>query len=127
MARNSSINSPAILVRRRVGGGASNGYTFSIGKETAMSIRPVKRLIKSKPTTEGAGVHLRRGCGVGNKTEVVPFLLAGGFRTEVAEEFFAGFPRDPRHGGQEAPDVVAWCGRGPGKTGRGGAGGAGSG
>src|SRR2546427_1884250 len=28
------------------------------GKETAMSIRPVKRLIKSKPTTEGAGVDL---------------------------------------------------------------------
>jgi len=28
-----------------------------------MSIRPVKRLIRSKPTTEGAGVHLRRaGC-----------------------------------------------------------------
>ena len=25
-----------------------------------MSIRPVKRLIRSKPTTEGAGVHLRR-------------------------------------------------------------------
>ncbi len=25
-----------------------------------MSMRPVKRLIKSKPTLEGAGVHLRR-------------------------------------------------------------------
>ena len=28
-----------------------------------MSIRPVKRLIKSKPTREGAGVHLRRAFG----------------------------------------------------------------
>ena len=28
-----------------------------------MSIRPVKRLIKSKPTMEGAGVHLRRAFG----------------------------------------------------------------
>jgi len=26
-----------------------------------MSIRPVKRLIKAKPTMEGAGVHLRAG------------------------------------------------------------------
>ncbi len=25
-----------------------------------MSLRPVKRLIKPKPTLEGAGVHLRR-------------------------------------------------------------------
>ena len=26
----------------------------------SMSIRPVKRLIKSKPTLDSAGVHLRR-------------------------------------------------------------------
>src|SRR6267143_4208965 len=31
-----------------------------------MSIRPVKRLIKSKPTMEGAGVHLRRAFGFGD-------------------------------------------------------------
>jgi len=30
-----------------------------------MSIRPIKRLIKSKPTLEGAGVHLRRAFGFG--------------------------------------------------------------
>ena len=30
-----------------------------------MSIRPVKRLAKSKPTLEGAGVHLRRAFGFG--------------------------------------------------------------
>ena len=34
-----------------------------------MSIRPVKRLIKSKPTMEGAGVHLRRAFGFGNTKE----------------------------------------------------------
>ena len=27
-----------------------------------MSIRPVKQLIKAKPTIEGAGVHLKRSC-----------------------------------------------------------------
>ena len=30
-----------------------------------MSIRPIKRVIKSKPTLEGAGVHLRRAFGFG--------------------------------------------------------------
>jgi redox-sensitive bicupin YhaK (pirin superfamily) len=40
-----------------------------------MSIRPVKRLIKSKPTLEGAGVHLRRAFGFGNTKDFDPFLL----------------------------------------------------
>ena len=33
-----------------------------------MSIRPVKRLAKSKPTLEGAGVHLRRAFGFGTRS-----------------------------------------------------------
>ena len=37
-----------------------------------MSIRPVKRLIKSKPTLEGAGVHLRRAFGFGNTSDFDP-------------------------------------------------------
>ena len=44
-----------------------------------MSIRPVKRLIKSKPTLEGAGVHLRRAFGFGNTSDFDPFLLARRF------------------------------------------------
>ena len=31
-----------------------------------MSLRPVKRVVLSKPTLEGAGVHLRRAFGFGN-------------------------------------------------------------
>ncbi len=45
-----------------------------------MSIRPVKRLIKSKPTTEGAGVHLRRAFGFGNTSDFDPFLLLDDLR-----------------------------------------------
>ena len=44
-------------------------------ERAAMSIRPIKRLIKSKPTLEGAGVHLRRAFGFGNTSEFDPFLL----------------------------------------------------
>ena len=39
-----------------------------------MSIRPVKRLVKSKPTLEGAGVHLRRAFGFGNTKDFDPFF-----------------------------------------------------
>src|SRR5260370_10148509 len=95
MARNSSINSPAILVRRRVGGGASDGYTVGIGKETAMSIRPVKRLIKSKPTTEGAGVHLRRAVWFRQKTEFEPVFLLVAFSDHVPSDSFALVPCAP--------------------------------
>jgi hypothetical protein len=41
-----------------------------------MSIRPVKRLIRSKPTRDDAGVHMRRGFTFGNISDFVPFLLA---------------------------------------------------
>ena len=40
-----------------------------------MSIRPVKRLIKSKPTLEGAGVHLRRAFGFGNTVISILFFF----------------------------------------------------
>lgn len=40
-----------------------------------MSIRPVKRLAKSKPTLEGAGVHLRGAFGFGKTSDFDPFLL----------------------------------------------------
>src|SRR5215831_14148475 len=60
-----------------------------------MSIRPVKRLIKSKPTLEGAGVHLRRAFGFGNTGEFDPFLLLDDFRNDVPQDYLAGFPWHP--------------------------------
>jgi redox-sensitive bicupin YhaK (pirin superfamily) len=63
-----------------------------------MSIRPVKRLIKSKPTLEGAGVHLRRAFGFGNTKDFDPFLLLDDFRNDVPEDYLAGFPWHPHRG-----------------------------
>ena len=56
-----------------------------------MSIRPVKRLIKAKPTMEGAGVHLRRAFGFGNTAEFDPFLLLDDFRNDVPEDYLKDF------------------------------------
>ena len=63
-----------------------------------MSLRPVKRLIKSKPTIEGAGVHLRRAFGFGNTSDFDPFLLLDDFRNDVPEDYLAGFPWHPHRG-----------------------------
>ena len=72
-----------------------------------MSIRPVKRLIKSKPTREGAGVHLRRAFGFGNTSEFDPFLLLDDFRNDVPEDYLAGFPWHPHRGIETITYVLA--------------------
>jgi len=63
-----------------------------------MSIRPIKRLIKAKPTIEGAGVYLRRAFGFGNTSDFDPFLLLDDFRNERPEDYLAGFPWHPHRG-----------------------------
>ncbi|PWU02925.1 MAG: hypothetical protein C5B51_20105 [Terriglobia bacterium] len=72
-----------------------------------MSIRPVKRLVKSRPTLEGAGVHLRRAFGFGNTTDFDPFLLLDDFRNDVPEEYLAGFPWHPHRGIETITYVLA--------------------
>ena len=47
-----------------------------------MSIRPVKRIVQSQPTIEGAGVKLRRAFGFGDTAETDPFLLLDDFRND---------------------------------------------
>jgi redox-sensitive bicupin YhaK (pirin superfamily) len=72
-----------------------------------MSLRPVKHLIKSKPTIEGAGVHLRRAFGFGNTTEFDPFLLLDDFRNDLPEDYLAGFPWHPHRGIETITYVLA--------------------
>jgi len=63
-----------------------------------MSIRPVKRIVESQPTMEGAGVKLRRAFGFGNTDEFDPFLLLDDFRNDRPEDYRAGFPWHPHRG-----------------------------
>src|SRR3989454_12843890 len=60
-----------------------------------MSIRPVKSIIQSQPTIEGAGVKLRRAFGFGNTEEVDPFLLLDDFRNDDPRDHRPGFPWHP--------------------------------
>jgi hypothetical protein len=72
-----------------------------------MSIRPIKRLIKAKPTLEGAGVHLRRAFGFGTTADFDPFLLLDDFRNERPEDYRAGFPWHPHRGIETITYVLA--------------------
>ena len=72
-----------------------------------MSLRPIKRIIQSKPTLEGAGVHLRRAFGFGNTSDFDPFLLLDDFRNENPEDYLAGFPWHPHRGIETITYVLA--------------------
>src|SRR5262245_43762525 len=86
-------NDPWSKVRRSSGIRAGS-VRFST-REANMSIRPVKRLVRSKPTLEGAGVHLRRAFGFGNTSDFDPFLLLDDFRNDIPADYAAGFPWHP--------------------------------
>jgi redox-sensitive bicupin YhaK (pirin superfamily) len=72
-----------------------------------MSIRPVKRIVQSKPTMEGAGVKLRRAFGFGETGEYDPFLLLDDFRNDRPEDYRAGFPWHPHRGIETITYVLA--------------------
>ncbi len=72
-----------------------------------MSIRPVKRIVESQPTLEGAGVRLRRAFGFGNTDDFDPFLLLDDFRNEHPEDYLAGFPWHPHRGIETITYVLA--------------------
>src|ERR1043165_9612749 len=72
-----------------------------------MSIRPIQKLIKAKPTLEGAGVHLRRAFGFGDTSAFDPFLLLDDFRNDVPADYLAGFPWHPHRGIETITYVLA--------------------
>jgi quercetin 2,3-dioxygenase len=60
--------------------------------------RRIRKLIRSKPTIEGAGVHLKRAFGFGETTLFDPFLLLDDFRSDEPQYYLKGFPWHPHRG-----------------------------
>ncbi len=61
-------------------------------------IRQIEEAWKSRPTIEGAGVHLNRAFGHGEAPRLDPFLLLDDFRSRRPAEYRAGFPWHPHRG-----------------------------
>jgi quercetin 2,3-dioxygenase len=60
--------------------------------------RRIRRIFHSRPTIEGAGVHLKRGFGFGEVPELDPFLLLDDFHSAEPADYLAGFPWHPHRG-----------------------------
>ncbi len=60
--------------------------------------RKIKRVFNSRPTLEGAGVHLKRAFGFHEVKMFDPFLLLDDFRSNNPEQYLKGFPWHPHRG-----------------------------
>ena len=63
-----------------------------------MKIRTLQRVIESLPTSDGAGVKLRRSLGQSDAARLDPFLMLDQFFTDDANDYIAGFPSHPHRG-----------------------------
>ena len=61
-------------------------------------IRKIKKILKSKPTLEGAGVHLKRAFGFYQVPLLDPFLLLDDFHSNNPKDYIKGFPWHPHRG-----------------------------
>jgi redox-sensitive bicupin YhaK (pirin superfamily) len=62
------------------------------------SIRKISKVWKSKPTIEGAGVHLKRAFGNNQVPMFDPFLLMDDFHSNYPPFYLKGFPWHPHRG-----------------------------
>jgi redox-sensitive bicupin YhaK (pirin superfamily) len=62
------------------------------------TVRKIARVRKSKPTLEGAGVHLSRAFSNDLARELDPFLLLDNFHSTNPEDYILGFPWHPHRG-----------------------------
>ena len=54
--------------------------------------RKIRKVLKAKPTMEGAGVHLKRVFGFSEVPMFDPFLLLDDFRNDQPEHYLKGSP-----------------------------------
>jgi redox-sensitive bicupin YhaK (pirin superfamily) len=66
--------------------------------EKSMSTRTLLHVIESMPTSDGAGVKLRRSLGSQRGLHVDPFLMLDEFYSDDPNDYLAGFPAHPHRG-----------------------------
>src|ERR1700755_934959 len=73
---------------------------LTLHRTIVMSTRTLQRVIRSIPTSDGAGVKLRRSLGQARGLYHDPFLMLDEFSSENPGDYIAGFPAHPHRGFQ---------------------------
>ena len=63
-----------------------------------MNTRTLQQVIPGMPTSDGAGVKLRRSLGASQALRLDPFLMLDEFSSENPDDYVAGFPAHPHRG-----------------------------
>jgi quercetin 2,3-dioxygenase len=66
--------------------------------QTPAPERTVRQIVRGLPTSDGAGVKLRRVIGQPQLPDLDPFLMLDEFGTDQPEDYLAGFPDHPHRG-----------------------------
>ncbi len=69
--------------------------------------RPVTRIVRGIPASDGAGVKLTRVIGTSVVPDIDPFLLLDEFRSDQAGDYIAGFPDHPHRGFETVTYMLA--------------------
>jgi len=72
-----------------------------------MSSRSVVRVIRGRPTSDGAGVRLTRVIGGAELGDFDPFLLLDEFGSDRPGDYIAGFPSHPHRGFETVTYMLA--------------------
>jgi redox-sensitive bicupin YhaK (pirin superfamily) len=63
-----------------------------------MSVRPVVKIVKGQPASDGDGVRLTRMLGTAEAQMFDPFLMLDAFDNDQASDYMGGFPDHPHRG-----------------------------
>ena len=69
-----------------------------VTRSSGAGSRAVARIVRGMPTSDGAGVKLRRVIGQPELAELDPFLMLDEFGTDRPDDYIAGFPEHPHRG-----------------------------
>jgi redox-sensitive bicupin YhaK (pirin superfamily) len=75
-----------------------NNDAKGINMDKTTPVRSIKKVWKSIPTLEGAGVRLKRAFGFHEIPQLDPFLLLDCFHSDSPGDYKAGFPWHPHRG-----------------------------